>query len=71
MTDLLDRAEQEIEYELAEALRRRNPPGPPATGACLYCGEPLKDGQRWCYADCERGWEHEQLRRRQNASEES
>lgn len=62
MTDLLDRAEQEIEYELAEALRRRKPPGPPATGACLYCGEPLEDGQRWCGCSCRDGWQRETAR---------
>jgi len=71
MTDAADRAEEEIEMELAEALRKRKPPWPVAIGACHYCGEPLENGQRWCDADCERGWEHEQLRRRQNASEES
>lgn len=34
MTDQLDRAEEEIEAELAEALRQRKPGGPAATGAC-------------------------------------
>jgi hypothetical protein len=33
VTDPCDRAEQEIEYELAEALRQRKPPGPPAQAA--------------------------------------
>lgn len=53
--------------ELAEALRQRRPVGPPAIGACHYCSEPLAPGLRWCDADCERGWEFEQERRRQNA----
>lgn len=70
--DQLDRAEEEIEAELAEALRRRKPGGPAATGACLYCGEALQDGRRWCLgATCERGWEYEQERRRQNGGQES
>jgi hypothetical protein len=67
MTDLIDRAEDEIEMELAEALRRRQPAGPPAIGACHYCAEPLAGELRWCGAECERGWEFEQERRRQNA----
>lgn len=68
MTDQLDRAEQEIEYELAEELRIRKPPGPIARGICYYCGELVEPHQRWCGAGCEQGWEYERLRRQQNAA---
>ena len=66
MTDELDRAEEEIEMELAESIRRRKPEGPPATGACLYCDELLPAGRRWCDRACEAGWEHEMERRAVN-----
>ena len=71
MNDLADRADDEIEHELAEALRQRKPAGPVATGFCHYCREPLADGLRWCQGtECEAAWEHEQERRRQNAGHE-
>jgi len=41
MSDEVDRANQEVEYSLAEALRKNRSPyftqGP--TGDCEYCGE--------------------------------
>lgn len=69
MTDELDRAEEEIEMELAESLRKRKPRGPTPTGVCLYCDEPLPTGKRWCDRECEAGWEYEQERKAVNRSE--
>ena len=57
MTDLIDRAEQEIEMELADALRQRKPSGPQSCGVCLYCDAVLRDGLRWCGPECRDGWE--------------
>ena len=68
-TDLIDRADSEIEHELAEALRARKPPGPEPTGACLYCDAGLAAGRRWCGRECEAAWEFEQERKAQNAGE--
>lgn len=65
--DQLDRAEEEIEAELAEALRQRKPGGPPPTGFCHYCGEPLEPGWRWCGHGCEDEWEFVMKRQQQNA----
>lgn len=68
MTDEADRAEAEIERDLAEALRRRRPAGPEPTGWCLYCGEPLAAEQRWCVGtECRAAWEWEEARRAANA----
>lgn len=64
--DPLDRAEEEIEMELAEALRKRKPPGPQPIGACHYCGEYLRGDLRWCDRECEAGWEYEFDRMVQN-----
>ena len=37
-----------LKYRIAE----RKPAGPVATGFCLWCGETLEGGRRWCDADC-------------------
>lgn len=67
MTDELDRAEIEIEMELAEALRLRKPVGPLPTGFCHYCLELIGPGMRWCEGtECEQAWEYEKMRRAQN-----
>ena len=66
MSDVADRADDECEHELAEALRQRKPPGPPPTGFCYYCNEPLDPGYRWCSSGCESEWEYEWTRKQQN-----
>jgi hypothetical protein len=68
MTDLLDRAEEEIEMELAEALRQRKPAGPQPNGFCHWCGDAVDVGKRWCDHGCEETWEYAEGRRRQNGS---
>ena len=67
MSDVCDRADDECEHELAEALRIRKPPGPVATGICYYCLELIAPGLRWCEGtECEREWEHEWQRKQAN-----
>lgn len=66
MTDDLDRAEEEIEMELAEALRQRKPAGPAPTGYCHWCGDAIDNGMRWCDRACEASWEYETERKAQN-----
>lgn len=69
MADQLDRAEEAIEHELAEALRLRKPPGPVATGVCYYCLELVDPGLRWCLGtECMSEWTKEWERRQQNAN---
>lgn len=64
MPDDIDRAqERDLQYQADCELERRYQAakgGPEATGDCLYCGEPLAVGLRFCDADCRDGWEHEQ-----------
>lgn len=63
--DEADRAAQEVDRELAEAMRLRKPPGPLPTGRCLYCEEDLGDDyRRWCNIECREGWETEARRGR-------
>lgn len=52
MSDDIDRAQNEEERSLAEALRARRPSGPVATGRCHFCDEIVGDNQRWCDAEC-------------------
>lgn len=53
----LDRADIYQEMALEAALTVRKPEAPPATGECLYCGEPCPG--RWCDTECRDEWELE------------
>jgi len=54
--DQFDRATV-LEEQIRElALRHREPSGPPATGHCLHCDQPLPEGKRWCDAECRDEW---------------
>lgn len=58
MSDPIDRASEQEEMARASALvTSRKPEGPAATGECLYCGEPLTEGRRWCNAEHRDLWE--------------
>lgn len=57
MSDDIDRAQNEVERSLAEALRTRKPSGPQATGHCLFCDESVSGSQRWCDTWCRDRWE--------------
>lgn len=63
MSDLADRAEADIEHELAEALRLLKAEGPAATGFCLYCKEPLPADARWCGTGCRDEWQRVEQQR--------
>lgn len=64
MADDIDRAQNEVDRSLAEALRKRRPAGPAPTGHCLYCDEPVDEDHRWCSIECREGWEREATRGR-------
>lgn len=67
--DDADRAEERIEQAMDDALaevRRAQEHGVKAVGACLFCGELLPPGMRFCDADCRDGWEFETRMRRMN-----
>lgn len=57
MSDDIDRAQNEVERSLDEALRTRKVSGPAATGRCLYCDEILDDVHRWCDSSCRDAWQ--------------
>jgi hypothetical protein len=71
-SDLYDMATAHEAMHLEASLRSMARPNIQATGACLYCGEPLAEGLRWCPADlgeavedtCMAAWEHEQERKK-------
>lgn len=59
--DFLDRvqAAEEAERTLAIAQARQGPPGPAARGRCLFCGEGLAAGLRWCDTWCRDTWQRQ------------
>ena len=59
MADEIDRANEQVELTLHDALLQRRPEGPAATGYCLFCGEPLDMGPRWCGTERRDGWQRE------------
>ena len=58
--DVVDRAQMEIEMQDAVRKSEADKKEAEETGYCLYCGEPVEKGRRWCDADCRDGWEKEQ-----------
>lgn len=70
MADEIDRANDIAARDLSLAIHAaRSGNEVKATGACLYCDEPLAPNVRFCDADCARDWEREnELRKRQGAA---
>jgi hypothetical protein len=60
MADEVDRANDLAQRLLDAALAKKKPVGPSPTGACLWCGEPLHDGRRWCSPECRDDWQAHQ-----------
>ena len=60
MDDIDRGCELEARYREA-ALSVRKPEGPKATGECLWCGDPVEQGRRWCPGgECRDSWERMQ-----------
>jgi hypothetical protein len=59
--DIADIADREQEMQLKAALEHshRDIVDAVATGACLWCEEPLPPGVRWCGAECRDDWQRE------------
>lgn len=53
---------REERFGPAQIAASKKPPGPAATGFCLYCDEPVMEGDRWCSADHRDAWQKEQTR---------
>lgn len=60
--DIADIAQRNIDFLVTIATHPDVHDEAPATGYCLYCGEPLERGRRWCNAECRDAWELEQHR---------
>lgn len=61
--DELDRAQKDILMHTANLIKSavgHTGHEVEETGFCLYCGEPLKEGMRWCDAECRNAWQKEQ-----------
>ncbi len=66
--DDADRAGPRIDQAMEDALadvRRAQEHGIKAVGLCLYCGETLPPGRRFCDADCRDGFDYEARLKRQ------
>lgn len=67
MSDFCDDANDMAEFFLKDALSRRKPTGPEATGFCLNCGvalftKPQRTAllPRWCDTNCRDTWQRKQ-----------
>lgn len=59
--DVADRAQQDtdfLEAHRAKPITREAD----ETGFCLFCGEPVPPGYRWCDKTCRDQWEKERAR---------
>ena len=68
MTDIFDRASEreQLERDLAISSARKSALSAQATGHCLWCNTELKQGKRWCDAECREDWELEQESRKRH-----
>lgn len=55
--DEADIANERAELDLQQALRVRRPEGPQPTGSCLWCGDDVYPGIRWCNRECRDFWQ--------------
>jgi hypothetical protein len=63
MADDIDLTAERLEHEMRRLLALRRQAGPKPTGECLWCGEPIAPGLRWCDAECRDDWERAHARR--------
>jgi hypothetical protein len=66
--DIADKAQAVSDMFLCLNLAgaHRPAPMPEATGECLFCGQPVVDGRRWCDVECRNDWEREAQRTRRH-----
>lgn len=62
--DMIDRAQQEIDFASANRCPKEPKREAEETGYCLYCGELVAKGHRWCSVGCRDEWEKEQKKLR-------
>lgn len=53
MVDEIDKANEQVEHHMTEALKKINTIIPKnKTGKCIWCGTEVEDERRWCSAIC-------------------
>jgi hypothetical protein len=52
MSDIADDADRQVDQFLQYAVSHKRPEGPPFTGLCANCGEPVVEPKRWCDVVC-------------------
>lgn len=57
MSDDIDIASEREEMLRSHALRYRKRAGPPWTGRCANCDDPVEIPLRWCDANCRDEWD--------------
>ena len=65
MADDLDLAAEREEIARTAARSQRRPAGPPATGFCLWCEEPVAPEVRFCCPECRDQFDAASTRKRQ------
>ncbi len=65
MSDDADKAEAQIEQELARSIAYRKPIVKPI-GVCLNCESEVGGGMLFCSHDCHEDWERREDARRRN-----
>lgn len=62
--DAADEADKIVEFALKIQIENshKHTVEALATGECLFCGEPLPVGMRWCGVECRDDWEREAWR---------
>lgn len=50
-------AREQMDTQRAIEYARIAKPSATACGHCLFCGEAVEDGVRWCSPDCRDDWE--------------
>lgn len=59
--DVADRAQMDTDF-LEEHRQKPVTKEAEETGYCLFCGEPVPPGYRWCDKSCRDQWEKERVR---------
>lgn len=59
--DVADRAQMDTDF-LEEHRQKPVTKEAEETGYCLFCGEPVPLGHRWCDKSCRDQWEKERVR---------
>lgn len=60
MADIIDQAQDKMEYELEQRIKAARGIVLPASDNCLYCEEPTENGARFCCVECREDYERDE-----------